>query len=690
MSLEIQVADLITASTELTAAVLLKKTDLDTAVTLAQAAAAQAALAVVGAVGATGPTGPQGLIGIPGAQGVAGSQGIKGDTGITGNTGTSGLQGNTGVQGSQGIQGNIGSTGSTGPQGIAGIKGDTGIQGVQGTTGLNGTSVSLKGAVATIGTLPSTGNIAGDLWVVSADGNGYVWSDLKWSSVGAIQGPKGDTGLTGPIGATSTLAGPQGVKGDTGIQGTTGNQGSTGIQGLTGSIGLTGLIGISGLKGDTGSQGVIGIQGLTGNTGANGAQGIQGIKGDVGTQGPAGTNGTIGVDGIIGVDGAQGPQGIQGIKGDTGAAGAVGTQGIIGLTGATGIVDPTLLTNEITRATNAENLKANQATTYTKTETNSLIQNIIGTATSVLDTFGEVQAQMLADETGAANLLTLVNTKATGTGTASGTNTGDQILPTIISLGLNNVTNTSDANKPVSTAQATAIALKMTNPFTTAGDIVYAGIGGVPTRLAASTIDNQVLTNHPNGTLSWQASIPGQNATVNIGTITTIASGSNATVTNTGDTLNAILNFALPQGPAGIAGLAGSNSLLIAPLEQWNIVNAAATGIVNIDIVTASVWLYTLPATTSFVLNIRGNSSTTFANKMAIGQSCTIVFANTSGSTPYYPSMFTIDGVQFFPQWSGGLSPNQGNSNSTDMYAYVIVRTGVSTYNIYANQTKFA
>ena len=255
-----------------------------------------------------------------------------------------------------------------------------------------------------------------------------------------------------------------------------------------------------------------------------------------------------------------------------------------------------------------------------------------------------------------------------------------------------NVDNTSDLLKPPSTAQIilnNSYAAKMNNPMLQQGDIIYAGPDGVPTRLPIGAFD-QTLSIHPAGILSWQDKLAGQNATVSIGTITTIAAGGTATVTNVGDSLNAILNFQIPQGPAGVPGLAGSNSLLIAPLEQWNVVNAGATGIINIDISTASVWFYTLPATTSFVLNVRGNSATTFASKMAIGQSCTVVFANTSGSTPYFPSMFTIDGVQFFPQWSGGLSPNSGNSNSTDMYAYVIVRTGASAYKIYANQTKFA
>jgi len=48
----------------------------------------------------------------------------------------------------------------------------------------------------------------------------------------------------------------------------------------------------------------------------------------------------------------------------------------------------------------------------------------------------------------------VAGTYATGTGSASGVNTGDQVLPTLTSLGLNNVNNTSDLLKPPSTAQA--------------------------------------------------------------------------------------------------------------------------------------------------------------------------------------------------------------------------------------------
>jgi hypothetical protein len=47
---------------------------------------------------------------------------------------------------------------------------------------------------------------------------------------------------------------------------------------------------------------------------------------------------------------------------------------------------------------------------------------------------------------------------------------------------------------------------------------------------------------------------PGQAATVTVGTVTTLAPGSNASVTNSGTANNAILNFSLPRGSQGASG----------------------------------------------------------------------------------------------------------------------------------------
>ena len=82
---------------------------------------------------------------------------------------------------------------SAAAQGLQGIQGERGIQGEQGT-GLN-----LKGVVVVVEDLPVEGNLAGDLWVVTADGFGYVWNSTIWVSIGAIQGRPGSDANIGTI-----------------------------------------------------------------------------------------------------------------------------------------------------------------------------------------------------------------------------------------------------------------------------------------------------------------------------------------------------------------------------------------------------------------------------------------------------------------------------------------------------------
>lgn len=171
------------------------------------------------------------------------------------------------IQGPPGPQGEKGDTGATGPAGPTGATGSIGPAGPQGEKGDPGTSVTLKGAVATTDDLPSSDQTQGDLYVVIADGNGYVWDGSQWTSCGPIRGPQGETGATGPTGVT----------------------GATGPKGDTGAVGATGATGPSGPAGPAGATGPRGLQGEQGLQGAQGPQGIQGPKGDTGDTGPAGS-----------------------------------------------------------------------------------------------------------------------------------------------------------------------------------------------------------------------------------------------------------------------------------------------------------------------------------------------------------------------------------------------------------------
>ncbi len=95
-----------------------------------------------------------------------------------------------------------------------GPTGNTGATGPTGPTGSQGTSINVIGTVADTGSLPPTG-ATNDAYIVTADGDLYIWDGAAWTSVGQIVGPQGPTG-------------PQGNTGATGLTGATGPTGPTG------------------------------------------------------------------------------------------------------------------------------------------------------------------------------------------------------------------------------------------------------------------------------------------------------------------------------------------------------------------------------------------------------------------------------------------------------------------------------
>lgn len=159
-------------------------------------------------------------------------EGLKGPKGDTGETGPQGEKGDPFVyedftseqlealRGPQGIQG------EPGPQGIQGEKGD------KGDKGDTGSGLTVKGELQSESELPADGVpgdgyfINGYLYVYVGEG-GNVESNPKWSNVGNVQGPQGEPGPQGPKGDT----GEQGPKGDQGEQGPIGPEGPQGPAG---------------------------------------------------------------------------------------------------------------------------------------------------------------------------------------------------------------------------------------------------------------------------------------------------------------------------------------------------------------------------------------------------------------------------------------------------------------------------
>jgi len=123
--------------------------------------------------------------------------------------------------------------------------------------------------------------------------------------------------------------------------------------------------------------------------------------------------------------------------------------------------------------------------------------------------------------------------------------------------------------------------------------------------------------------------------------------------------------------------------------EDINVVASAATGTINFDVDTASIWYYTTNATANHTLNFRYSSSVSLNTALAVGDSITLVWLNTNGATAYYPNVIQIDGNTVTPKVPAAIS--SGNASAIDAYSFTIIKTAATpTYVVLETQQKFA
>lgn len=122
--------------------------------------------------------------------------------------------------------------------------------------------------------------------------------------------------------------------------------------------------------------------------------------------------------------------------------------------------------------------------------------------------------------------------------------------------------------------------------------------------------------------------------------------------------------------------------------EDVNVVASAATGTINFDVSTASVWYYTSNATANHTLNFRYSSGVSLNTALATGDAITLVWLNTNGSTAYYPNVIQIDGSTVTPKVPAAIAA--GNASAIDAYSFTIIKTASATFTVLETQTKFA
>ena len=185
----------------------------------------------------------------------------------------------------------------------------------------------------------------------------------------------------------------------------------------------------------------------------------------------------------------------------------------------------------------------------------------------------------------------------------------------------------------------------------------------------------------PSTATSGAVSVAGTLAVANGGTGATSLAGANIPVTNAANTFTALQTF---SGSTSVAAAKLTNAKEVATISA-----TAATGTIAYDVTTQSVLYYTSNASANWTVNFRGSSGTSLDTLMSTGESITVAFLVTQGSTAYYNSAVQVDGSSVTPKYQGGTAWTAGNASGIDVYTYTIVKTGSAAFTVFAAQTQF-
>jgi hypothetical protein len=211
---------------------------------------------------------------------------------------------------------------------------------------------------------------------------------------------------------------------------------------------------------------------------------------------------------------------------------------------------------------------------------------------------------------------------------------------------------------------------------------------------SAGTITATLSGAAPAGSLSGSTLASGVTASslTSVGTLTSLAVTGDLTVDTSTLKVDSTNNrvgvvTASPSHPLHVVG----TTYLQQVIERATVSATAATGTIAYDALTQAVLFYTSNASANWTLNLRGSGTVSMNTLLAVGDSMTLTFMVTQGSTAYYPTVHQIDGTTATVRWQGGTAPTAGNASSIDIYTYTVIKTAATpTYTLLGSQTRFA
>ena len=308
--------------------------------------------------------------------------------------------------------------------------------------------------------------------------------------------------------------------------------------------------------------------------------------------------------------------------------------------------------------------------------------------------------------------ITVKNSTGTGVAVPAGKsmivfNTGTNVVEVVTALATGTVIPVANGGTGASTASVTSFnnitgytASGATG--TTSSNLVFSAsptLTGTPLAPTAApgTNTTQIATTAfvtaATGTLGTMSTQNANAVAITGGSVNGTTIGASTASTGAFTTLSANSTTGLSgtttlSGTTAITGALTINNLVTAG-EKTTVSATASTGTINYDILTQSILYYTSNASGNWTLNIRGDGSNTLNSVMAVGETRTLTFLATQGSTAYYQTGFTIDGSSVTPKWLNGVAPSAGNTSGIDTYVVSIIKTGSAAFTVIESLTQY-